>query len=69
MKHVQARKKRSDHVGRHLPQMADIPLLQVTLKFGEVPPIGIDGIPRQSTFNTHMIEITLDQRIGIHFGR
>lgn len=40
--------------------------MKITLKFGEVAAIRLDGIARQSAFDAEMIEVALDQRIGVH---
>lgn len=40
--------------------------MKIILKFGEVAAIGFDGITREPAFDTEMIQITLDQGIGVH---
>lgn len=69
MKRVKRSKKASDRVLRHLPELSDFPLPEVPLKFREVPTIGLDGVAGKATFDAYMIEIALDQRIGIHARR
>ena len=69
MERVKRSKKASDRVLRHLPKLSDVPLTEVPLKFREIPTIGVDRVAGQATFDADMIEITLDQRIGIHARR
>ena len=61
--------KVSDRVLRHVPKLSHVLLAEVPLEFCEIPAVGIDGVAGKPAFDAHMIEIALDQCVGIHFER
>jgi hypothetical protein len=55
-------------VWRHIPKLADLLSAEVALEFSKVAPVRLDCVAGEAALDADIIEIALDESVGVHFG-